>query len=170
MSAYNHIEYMEAVASSLNVLLHKPNKKRFFISTGLVSMEGIIANLPSAHLPCLIAEDNSEERISDNISDNLLSMPFYTFYILYAAPPGNDLKILEARQNAKNTAKKVLSKMLHNRLDADLGLDLVDYNSIRILGVGPIADNAHGVMVSFSLIQPSGITYNPEDWNNGTHS
>jgi hypothetical protein len=170
MTPYNHITFMEEVASTLKDLLHTQKKKRFFISTGLMSMEGIMANLPTASLPCLIAEDNSEERLSDNISDNILSHPFYTFYILYPAPPGNDQKIMEARQNARITAKKVLSRMLNKKFDPELGLDMVDYNSIRILGVGPIADNAHGVMVTFTLVQPAEINYNPEDWNDGTTS
>lgn len=168
MTPYNHIAFMEEVASTLKDIFHKPNKKRFFISTGLVSMDGIMANLPSANLPCLIAENNSDERLSDSISDNIISIPFYTFYILYAASPGNDQKIMEARLKAKLTAKKVISKMLYKRLDPDLGLNLVDYNSIRILGVGPIADSAHGVMVTFSLIEPAKLIYNPEDWNDDT--
>ena len=161
---YNHIDFLETTAAKLKDIAHTQEKQRFFVSTGVSNLEGLIQRISSAYLPLIVAEDNSDERFIDLLDDNILALPIYTFYVLYAASPGNDTQIMLARRNGKITAKKVISRMLKLRHHEDLGLDLVDYNSFRFLGVGPLGDAAHGVMVTFSLKQQAGIFYNPEDW------
>jgi hypothetical protein len=163
---YNHLTYMESIAENLRDIAHSTAKPRFFKSTGLASLDGLMANLSVANLPCLIAEDGCDERLSDNSSDSIRSLPFYTFYILYQASPGNDTEIMEARSNARATANKVLSRMLRdaNVPNFDLGIDIMDFSSVRMQGVGPLGDNGYGVMVTFTLQQEADIDYDTNDW------
>jgi len=163
-TVYNHLEYMEEVASLCKDIAHSKPRPRFFKSTGLANLDGLIARLNTAYFPCLVAENNEDERFSDNVSDNVLSVPFYSFYILLKANPGNDDEIFSARTKAKEIAKKVVARMCNDGLNERYGLDLLEYNSIRFLGVGPLGDNGYGVMVSFSVKQVAGVFYNSNDW------
>jgi hypothetical protein len=163
---YNHLTYMESIAENLRDIAHSTAKPRFFKSTGLASLDGLLANLSVANLPCLIAEDGCDERLSDNQSDNILGHPFYTFYILYKASPGNDTEIMEGRSKAKATAKKVLSRMRRDAHEPnlELGIDILDLSSVRIQGVGPLGDSGYGVMVTFTMQQDADIVYDTNDW------
>ena len=164
MTAYNHLEYMEQVATFCRDIAHSKIRPRFFKSTGLANLDGLIARLNSAYYPCLVAEDNSDERFTDNLSDNVLSLPFYSFFILLKANPGNDDEIFAARNNAKIIAKKVISRMANDGINSKFGLELLEYNSIRFLGVGPIGDSGYGVMASFTLKQHANCSYVKSDW------
>jgi hypothetical protein len=167
---YNHITYMQAIAENIRDIAHTPKKPRFFTSTGISSLEGVFSNLNSLTFPCLIAEDNCDSRLADNLSDSIREHPFFTFYVLYQASAGNDEEILKARSDAKTTARKILSRMLRDAkyLDWDhemsVGLRIMDFSSVRIQGVGPLGDTGHGVMVTFTLQQEADIDYDTNDW------
>lgn len=163
---YNHFAYMLSIAENLRDIAHTDKKPRFFMSTGLASLEGILNNINIVNLPCLIAEDNCDLRLSDNLSDGIMALPFYTFYILYPASHGNDAEILEARAKAKVTASKVLARMLRDahEPDLELGLDIMDFSSVRMQGIGPLGDNGHGVMVTFTIGQEADMVYDTNNW------
>lgn len=164
MSSYNHIDYCKDIAENLKTIAHTKGKPRFFISTGLAALDGLVAHSASANLPCIVAEDGCDERIYDNTGDNPISIPFYTIYVLFKASPGNDSEVMGARKNARVEAKKIVARMYSDYLNQLNGLALLDPNSIRLQGVGPLGDFGHGVMITFTLQQAAGITYNPNDW------
>jgi len=163
---YNHHEYMEDAATKLKAIAHNSNAPRFFKSTGLASLDELLSRIGSVRLPALISEDGSDQVITDNGSDNPLAKPYYTFYIIYPAKAADDSTIFTARSNALATAKKVISRMRTHSRDLQYGLKDLDFNTIRIMGVGPIGDNGHGVMVTFTLWEPADIYYNATDWDN----
>lgn len=168
MEEYNHITYMESIAEQLRDIAHTSKRQRFFKSTGIASLEGVFANLNNLNFPCIIAEDNCDSRLNDNLSDSIREFPFFTFYVLYQASAGNDDEILEARKQARSTANKILSRMLRDanseEIGNELGIRIMDFSSVRMQGVGPLGDNGHGVMVTFTLQQEAPIDYNTNDW------
>lgn len=167
---YNHIEYSRMIAINLATIAHSEKKPRFFISAGLSSLDGIVSNISTANLPCIVAEDNCDERITDNLSDNPIGVPFYSLYVLFPASPGNDIETVEARHKARIEAKKIISRIYSDYLNSNHGLNLLDPNSIRMQGVGPLGDYAHGVMVTFTLQQAANIVFNPDEWlDNGSN-
>ena len=161
---YNHIEYMESIAANLKVIAHSRNNQRFFKSTGLASLDGLIARIGCAKLPAIVAEDQSDQNIIDNTSDNILAKPYYTFYVLYPAKAGNDDSIFEARKNGLKTAKKIISRMRKDAREQVYGLKDLNVGSFKIMGIGPIGDQGHGVQVTFTLIEDSDTYYNESDW------
>jgi len=162
--SYNHIEYMEAIATILKDIAHTSDELRFFKSTSLASMDGLLAHIGVAKLPALIAEDQSDSGFIDNTSNNILDRAFYSFYVLYPASPGDDSKIFEARDNAKATAKKIISKMRKDAAEWNYGLKDLEVSSFRFMGIGPLGDCGYGVMVSFTIIEDSDTDYNDDDW------
>jgi hypothetical protein len=162
---YNHEEYMEDIATSLKLISHSSTNPRFFKSVGLASMDGLLNNVSRANYPCIVAERGPDKRLIDNTSDNLIFQPYFTFFVLYAAEPGNDESIRTARDNAEHVANLILGRMLNFRsTDDHEGLEMLDENSIRVLGVGPLADFAHGVMVTFTIKEAAELYYDDDDW------
>lgn len=161
---YNHEEYMEAIATNLKDISHSPSRPRFFMSVGLSSMDGLLNSLTRADYPCIVAEKGPDKRLLDNLSDNRMYQPFFTTFILLKAEPGNDKSIRLARDGAEAIAEKIVGKMLKDSVSEANGLALLDEPSIRIQGVGPLGDNAHGVMLSFTLRQAAKFYYDTDDW------
>jgi hypothetical protein len=85
---YNHIDYMEDVATYLKDIAHIPSKPRYFKSTGLASLDGLLANIGVAKLPALIAEDQCDLNLIDNTSDNILARPLLRFLRAIPRQPG----------------------------------------------------------------------------------
>jgi hypothetical protein len=162
---YNHIDYMEDVATKLVDILHTPTKPRYFKSTGLASLDGLLANIGKAVLPALVAEDQCDLNLIDNTSDNILARPYYAFYVLYPASPNDDNKIFDARKKALATAKKVVAKMRNDYRYGNYGLINLEVGSFRFMGVGPLGDCGYGVMVTFTIIEDSDTAYNETDWD-----
>jgi len=162
---YNHEQYMEAVATNLKAINHSADHPRFFISVGLASMDGLLNSLTRADYPCLVAEKGPDKRLIDNLSDNRMYQPFFTSFILLKTEPGNDQSVRQARDSAEEIAEKVVGKMLHDSVHNANGLALLDEASIRISGVGPLGDAAHGVMLSFTIRQPVKFYYDTDDWH-----
>jgi len=160
---FKFFEYSEDIATNLRDIAHTPKKPRFFKSAGLASLDGIIANLASVNFPCMIAEDGKDQRFEDNDSDNPLYRPFFTWFFLYQANVSNDKEIMEARDMALETAKKAVSRLYSDHINATNGLELLLPNSISVQGVGPLGDLGHGVMVTFAL-REAAMPFNPDDW------
>lgn len=161
---------MEDVATNLKVISHSKSLPRFFVSTGIANLDGLLGQLSQASYPCLVAESGPDKRLLENLSDNPMFQPFYTFFILYQAEPGNADAIREARDKAESDANLIIGKMLNDRInsgstDNEEGLARLDTNSFRVQGVGPLGDSAHGVMVSFTLNEAAELYYDDDDWH-----
>jgi hypothetical protein len=160
---FKFFEYSEDIATNLRDIGHTTKKPRFFKSTGLASLDGIVANLATVNFPCMVAEDGKDQRMEDNDSDNPMYRPFYTWFFLYQASISNDKEIMEARDKAMETARKAVSRIYSDHINAANGLELLQPNTINFQGVGPLGDLGHGVMVTFTLRQEA-MPFNPNDW------
>lgn len=160
---YNHIKYMTIMAKNHRAIAHSEQTPRFFVASGLFSIDGLLNSLTNAQYPCIVAEVGPDIRVDDNTSDNTMFRPFYTVNVLFQAEAGNSLSVLKARDRAKRVAQQIAVNMIldaHNRMN---GLDLLNAESIRISGIGPLADSAHGVSLTFTLREHIG-EYESEEW------
>lgn len=162
---YNHEEYMEAIATNLKAISHSESQPRFFISLGLSAVDGLLNSLTRAHYPCIVAEKGPDKRLLDNLSDNRVYQPFFSAFVLVKAEAGNEQSARQARDAAEVIAEKIVGKMLKDSINQQNGLDVLNEASIRIQGVGPLGDNAHGVMLSFTIKQPAKFYYDTDDWH-----
>jgi len=160
---FDFFEYSEDIATNLRDIAHTDSKPRFFKSTGLASLDGLMANISSANFPCMVAEDGKDQRMEDNNSDNPMYRPFFTWFFLFQANAGNDKEIMEARDKAMETAKKAVSRLYYDHINAYNGLELLLPNSISFQGVGPLGDMGHGVMVTFTL-REAAMVFDTDDW------
>lgn len=164
MTTYNHINYMQEVAEKQRSIGHSASCEKFFKSTGIANMDGLLASLNDAQYPCLVAEYGPDKRLTDNVSDNPLQQPFHTFFIVTKATAGSATEIAQARETCEAIADKVIAKMNSDRLNNLNGLHLFNIGSVRIFGIGPVGDSAHGVMVTFTTVDAAQLTHNPDDW------
>lgn len=155
---------MEDCATRYKRIGHSPNNPRSFISLGLIGLDGLLGNLAKASYPCLIAERSPDKRLADNLSDCFKWQSFFSFFILYQAEPGNASSIRKARDNAELDANQIVSRLCWDVANGEFGHSVLDTNSIRIQGVGPLGDFAHGVMVSFSIAEFANLQIADDDW------
>lgn len=164
---YNHPNYMEHAASMLKDIGHSRNHKAYAESTTLGLFEGVLENLTSLYYPCLVIVDDMASRLTDHKSDNLLDQPYYQFAVLVKADIMDSASHRRGREKAKLIAKKVLSRMFRHQRARQHGLTYLQRHGIAFDGIGPIADGAYGCLVTFTLEEPAGITFNPNDWMDG---
>jgi len=161
---YNHLEYMENVATSLKEIAHSSNHKAFATASGMGLLEGLMEGITSLNLPCLVAIDDVSSRLAENDTDSISEVPFYSFCILKVANTNDSLAQRKAMRECKVLVKKVISKLRTDRRNGVDGLKYFDTGSVLISGIGPVAGGYYGCSVSFSLLQPAGVVYNASDW------
>jgi len=166
-SIYNHVVYMEAIATNLKEIEHSNSHKAFAVASTISLFEGLSENINDINMPALVVIDDLASRLAYNNSDNTVEVPFYQFVIVCTADVNDASEQNNARRKAKALAKKVLSRMFKDERSYDKGLNYLDRNSISFDPVGPVADGAYGCMVTFTLTEPAGIVYTANDWIDG---
>lgn len=167
MDAYNHAEYMEAIATNLKEIAHSANHKAFAEASTINMFEGLSEHITTINFPCLVVIDDMTSRLIDNTSDNVLDNPYHQFAILLKADINDSASHRIARNKAKAIAKKVLSKMFKDKREYKNGLDNLQRAGIAFEGIGPMGDGAYGCLVTFTTVEYPGIIYNANDWING---
>lgn len=164
MSEYNHLAYMESVATSLRDIQHSPTHKAFATASGMGLLQGVMEGITSLSVPFMVAIDDCSSRLHDNGADSISEVPFYQFCILKNAPVSDSAAQREAIHACKAMAKKVVARMKRSSRNKEEGLRYLDMGSFLFEGVGPVAIGYYGCAVSFSLVQPAGIVYDENDW------
>ena len=162
---YNHYHFIEELAKQHVEILHTAAKPRFFRSNGLASLDGLLANISSVRLPAFVAEDGKDSRLADNLSDNIIEHSVYTVYVLFPAK-ADEASVTAARVKAKAVAEDIVSVLRLNQVNGTNGLDLFDFNTVRMQGIGPLGDNAHGVMLSYVVPAGAAVVFDPTRWTN----
>lgn len=153
MEKFDFIPYMKDCAVRLIDILHSEDSPRFFRVSGITQLEELLANLPDAAFPALLAENNMEGRFSDpGPSDNFLDIPFYTFYVIDKAPFNDFDEIEKAKKTTKGIGEKIISRMLHDRRNHRNGLVMLRFDNVPYQNIGPIGDHCFGTMISFTIV------------------
>lgn len=166
-SIYNHVEYMEAIASNLKEIAHANTHKAFAIASTINLFEGLSENISDINYPSLVVIDDLASRLGYADSDNTMDIPFYQFVILFTAEINNSASANKARRDAKTLAKKVISRLFYDERQRQNGLNFLDRSSFSFDSVGPVGDGACGCMVTFTLMEPAKIKYEANDWIDG---
>lgn len=166
-ATYDHSSYMETIATNLKELSHSLSHKAFVESSTIGLFDGLGENAGTVYYPCLVVIDDLTSGLEDRSSDNVVDVPYYQFAILCRGKVNDTASNRQARTSAKAIAKKVISRMFSDQRSYTNGLDNLNRASIRFQGVGPVGDGAYGCLVTFTLVEKSGIVYNAEDWIDG---
>lgn len=165
MAQYDHIAYMLDCATRLKDIAHTEDTPKFFRVSGLAGMEEYLQQLNEAQYPALMVHDNTDGAIGDpNRSSNYLDNPYYVFYVIDRPEYGNADQSEAVKKKCKVIGKKILAKMLRDKTRGLKGLDFLDFSNIPYQTIGPIGDQAVGVMFSFSVREDANIIYDGNDW------
>lgn len=164
MGEFDFIGYMEDIAESLYEIQHTESEKHFSRVSSIAELGEFLANMRTSRGYQLIVIDNQSGRFLDRRSDNLLIMPYFSFFILKQVPredyDGKDT----ALAGCVTVLKKVLSKMFQDKRDMSNGLTNLDRDSITYNQTGPIGHNWHGLNVNFTILDDPDIQYDVNDW------
>ena len=162
---YNHFEYGEMLASKLKAIKHTKEDVHFFRATEQTRYEDLVDSMSSAHGTILIALNGA---VSDFLwvdSDSLMERPQYSFCVLKNTVSDDTDTIFLAQSECKEIAMQIIARMLR---DSDSyknnGLNLINKNSFKIEGIGPVGDNFYGVELSFSFDQGTDFRIDTTMW------
>ncbi len=167
---FNFTEYMRDIAIKLKDIAHTAETKKFHRISSIAKLEELLSSSSNAGYPALIVVDNREGRYLDRNSDNLLDSRYYSFYVIKNVA-NQDIAGREAAiKECETIIKKILGKFFNdmandNRgIQPQTGLRNLNRDSITYYTIGPIGDNCFGIQVTFTMLQPTGIKYNADDW------
>lgn len=163
---FDFITYMRDCATRLKDIGHTEETPKFFRISGLAQLDEVLGNLSDMGFPALLVHDNTEGIIADRAtSDNYLDSPYYVFYVVEHVEYGNYEKQEEAKETCKAIGLKILARMLRDKKRGNLGLTFLQFSNIPYQSIGPVGDNCHGVMFSFSVADTANLIYDTNDWD-----
>jgi hypothetical protein len=166
---FNFIEYFLDIAETLSDINHTESQPRFHRVSGIASIEELMTNMGHTTGYQLLVEDNYVGRFANNLSENWLNYRLYAFYVLKIADPGDADDLEGVKSGCIDVARKIIAKIKYDHLtdhraQTDHGLRNLDNSGIRYQSVGPLGDHYYGIQVTFSLLEPANLVYNPSDY------
>lgn len=166
MEKFDFIPYMLDCATRLKAIRHTEENPRFFRVSGLAGLEEYLQRLSEAQYPCLLVHDNQDGNVGDtSTSDNFLDNPYYAFYVVTRPEFGNADESETAKKLCKSIGFKILARMKRDKRNQVNGLAFLRFSSIPYQTIGPIGDQAVGVMFSFTVTDQASLVYNDADWD-----
>lgn len=161
---YNHFQYCEDLARRLKAIAHADSDCHYFRATEQTELREFEDNLSSAHGMIMIAIDGKDSGFQFRNSDSLMEQPAYIIIIAKQALASDSDTVFAAQEESKAVMMQVISRMLNDARVYKHGCDLVDPDSFRIGGFGPIGDLFYGVILWFSLDEGVNFEIKPEMW------
>lgn len=171
MTTFNFIDYMLDIAVRLKELQHTETDKHFSRVSSIVGLEEYLSNMSFNTGWQLVVVDTRSGRFDDgSYSDNLMDNQLYTFYLVKSI----DTNDFDAREDlikdCEAIVRKILSKMFYDKRERLNGLLDLQRSSISYDTIGPIGNECHGLMVFFTVLDASDISYSATDWLDGSES
>jgi len=148
---------MEKLAKRLKLVSHSDSNRHFYRATEQTELEELTANISSANGTIIIAIDGSFVDFEFPDSDNLVARPQYSVVIASQTSSSDSSTILTVQQTCKQIAIQIISKILQDAQAEENGCRYINEKTFTIEGIGPIADNFYGVILSFNMEE--GINY-----------
>lgn len=164
---FNFKTYMLNVATRLKDIGHTEEKKRFFETSNISTLDGLFANLNQAHETILIAQVNPEGSIGDpNKSNNYRDEGYFVFYVAKHESEFNSASLVNAaKEHCKNVGFKIFAKMRRDKATLNSDLRFLQFTRVPYQAIGPFANGWYGVMFSFRVDEnASALNYNENDW------
>ncbi len=162
---YNHFSYMEKLARRLKAVAHTDNDCHFFRATEQTELEELTANISSVHGTIIIAIDGSDISFNNPDSDNLVARPEYMVVVASQTESTDSATIIDAQKKCSEISLQIIAKILQDAQAFQNGCRYVDEKSFNVEGIGPIADNFYGVILSFSLEVGLNFQIDAEMWS-----
>lgn len=164
MGDFDFINYFLSISWKLTELHHSATNHHFSRVSSVAELGEFLANMRQAEGYQLIVVDNISGRFLDRRSDNLLIMPYFSFYVVKQATREDYDSKEEAIGGCVTVVKKILSKMFKDKREMLNGLTNLDRDSISYNQAGPFGHNWYGVNVNFTIIDDVDIVYSEADW------
>ena len=159
MEIYDHFSTGELLATHLRDIAHTPKHLRFFTAFGIEDLYDFEDRLSSVSGTILIAIDSNESDTTDYRADSLIDRAAYSFVVARNTNSDRTSTIQEAVRKCKLLAKQIRNRLF---LTSSL-LGIIDHDT-QITGIGPIADNFYGVILTFYLNVPESNFIDPKFW------
>lgn len=159
---YDHTDYIGGLASELTATR---GEGHFYGAKDAQGGLTIFEHLRDLVYPCLIADDEPAIRWVDSGGDGLMERRIYTVYALAQADPVDAGSVFRARQEAEGIARQIAARVLH---DFNHGtyppLRYLERGSLQLESLGPLAEWAWGLSLSYTLLEPNGAFLDREQW------
>ena len=160
--SYDHISYGESLARSIRVIGHSASNKKYFQAFGLEDLYEIDELISGLSGFILIAIDGKESEIKENRADALNRTTHYGFIVAGPTLSTDQPSISRTSDDCEAVIHQIIARL---RLDLpDFSPDELSDDVFSVNGIGPIADNYYGVMLSFAVVTPFRPVINPDFW------
>lgn len=160
--AYNHYQYGDRLARQLVSISHSDTDQKFFTAYGLEDLPEIGEQLSAITGTILIAVDGKEATLSHNGSDGYNHFPTYGFIVARSTASDDKSTIRQAADHSEEIIMQIVLRLLEDNGTHHWNIDT---SKFEINGIGPIADNFYGVVLSFSLVDHLNTRLNPDLWH-----
>jgi hypothetical protein len=160
---YDHIKYMEQIATKLKAIANSPTRKSFFVADSINNMVQLFSNNTTAKYPALVAIDDPSSNDSAEV-DCPATRRFYSFAVLVNANTQSTIDSAYAKAEAESIARKIAAKMRYdssegegfrtNSLETDFGFS----------STGKLFNNLQGFMVNFTVNETLSYKIDQNDW------
>jgi len=161
---YDHFKYTEKLARQLIPISHTNTDSHFFRATLQTELKELTEKLTRAHGMIMIAIDEKTSDFSFNQYDSMMERPSYSIVIAKQTKATDTDTIFQAQQESKGVILQVISRMMADYQRNIDGCGLIDPNSFKIDGFGPIGDLFYGVILDFNLNEGINYKLNPAMW------
>lgn len=164
MDTYNHFEYSEWIARHLNGIGHQDGSCHFLRSDETEEISDLEERMSVISDTVLIAIDGLNSSFDWHNDENLMNTPQYYTAIVKHVDIGNIDAIHSVKADCKSLMMELISRMMQDFAYGNEGMEFLDPSSMTIQGIGPIADNFYGVMLGFSVNNPTSFKIDTSKW------
>jgi hypothetical protein len=161
---YDHFKYTEKLARQLIPISHTNTDIHFFRATLQTELKELNEKLTRAHGMIMIAIDEKTSDFSFNQYDSMMERPSYSIVIAKQTKATDTDTIFQAQLESKGVILQVISRMMADYQRNVDGCELIDPNSFKLDGFGPIGDLFYGIILDFYLDEGVNYKLNPAMW------
>lgn len=158
---FDPVAYFNTIAKSLNDLYDYYYCK----VSGIDHLEEVLTN-QKKYKKFLAIDDSDDGKIMKGNGYAFYERRFYTCFILIRADYNNMEQRTNARNEARDIFRKMLSKMVQDEAYHRNNMKFMDTSNISFYEFpGVIGPGCGGIYFTFSLDNPVNLEYNASDWS-----
>lgn len=164
MDRYNHFVYSEWIARHLKSIGHSERSCHFLRSDKVEEISDLEERISQIVGYVAIAIDGYNSDFAWSNDDNLINIPQYFFAIVRQTESGDIDSVHESKRLCHEELKEVIGRMMMDYEEGNEGLDFLDIENMTVRGIGPLAERFYGVMLGFSMKNPTAFGIDESKW------
>lgn len=156
---YNHFEVLYTIARRFRPVAHTESAPRFFRAFGLEDLTELRTAVGRATGPILIAIDGHESTLHRPTPEQLFRRREYAFILAAPVRRQESHTLFETTERMHQLAAEVINQIRRPLRHTNPQLEF------QTNGIGPIADNFYGILVTFALQEPAIDQLTPDLWD-----